>query len=64
MAFFDRLFGTRGDDDILVAIELHSVEQIRAVLDGGLNPRSAIRGKSLHDRATNADTSESCPAYR
>jgi hypothetical protein len=47
MAFFERLFGRRGGDDILAAIELHSVEQIRSALDGGLNPRSLIRGKSL-----------------
>lgn len=47
MAFFERLFGKRGGDDILVAIELHSVEQIRAALDGGLDPRSAIQGKPL-----------------
>jgi hypothetical protein len=47
MAFFEKLFGKRGGDDILVAIELHSVEQIRAALDRGLNPRSLIRGKSL-----------------
>ena len=34
MALFGRLFGKRGDNDILVAIELHSVEQIRAALEG------------------------------
>ena len=32
-------------DDILTAFELHSVEQVRAALDGGLDPRSPIRGK-------------------
>jgi hypothetical protein len=47
MAFFERLFGKRGRDDILVAIELHSVDQIRRALDGGLNPRALIQGKSL-----------------
>jgi hypothetical protein len=47
MAFFERLFGRRGGDDILEAIELHSVVRIRAALDGGLDPRTAIRGKSL-----------------
>lgn len=35
------------DDDFLVAVELHSVERLRAVLDGGLDPRSTVRGKLL-----------------
>lgn len=46
MAFLKRLFGRRDRDDILVAFELHSVEQIRAALDAGLDPRAPIRGKS------------------
>ena len=33
-------------DDLLIAFELHSVEQIRTVLDAGLDPRAPIRGKS------------------
>jgi ankyrin repeat protein len=33
--------------DILAAFELHSVEQIRAALDAGIDPRAPLRGKSL-----------------
>jgi hypothetical protein len=33
-------------DDLLIAFELHSVEQIRDILDAGLDPRAPIRGKS------------------
>ena len=33
-------------DDLLVAFELHSAEQIRDILDAGLDPRAPIRGKS------------------
>ncbi|MGE0702327.1 MAG: ankyrin repeat domain-containing protein [Vicinamibacterales bacterium] len=47
MAFFRRLFGKRDNPDILVAFELHAVEQIREALDAGLNPRAQIQGKSL-----------------
>src|SRR5215831_4562738 len=32
--------------DIVVAIELHSVEQIREALDAGVDPRAPIRGRS------------------
>jgi len=44
-----RLFGKRANDndDILAAIELHSVDRIRAALDGGLDPRAGVRGKPL-----------------
>jgi hypothetical protein len=47
MAFLKRLFGKRNSDDILVAFELHAVNQIRAALDAGLDPRSPVRGKPL-----------------
>jgi hypothetical protein len=48
MPSWKRVFGKQpNDDDILVAIELHSVERIRAALDGGLDPRSRVRGKPL-----------------
>ena len=33
-------------NDLLVAFELHSVDQIRALLDGGVDPVAPIRGKS------------------
>lgn len=33
------------EGEFLVAIELHSVERIRGVLDGGLDPRAPVRGK-------------------
>jgi len=32
-------------DEFLIACELHSVERLRAVLDGGLDPNAPIRGK-------------------
>ncbi|CAN5803833.1 hypothetical protein BH18ACI5_BH18ACI5_05740 [soil metagenome] len=32
-------------NDILIAFELHSIEQIRATLDAGLDPRLPIRGR-------------------
>lgn len=32
-------------DALMVAFELHSVSQLRAVLDGGLDPRLPVRGK-------------------
>lgn len=47
MAFFKKQFGKRGGHDILDAIELHSVEQIRTTLEAGLDPRTRIEGKSL-----------------
>jgi len=37
---------THTDDELLVAIELHSVERLRALLDGGLDPRARVRGKT------------------
>lgn len=40
-------FVARGEDDILVAIELHSVERIRAALDVGLDASASVRGKPL-----------------
>lgn len=46
MDFLRGLFGGRDSNDILVAFELHSVEQIRTALDAGLDPRAPIRGKS------------------
>ncbi len=46
MDFLNKLFGRGGKHDILVAFELHSIEQIRAALDAGLDPRAPIRGKS------------------
>jgi len=34
-----------GEEELLIAFELHSVQRIRAVLDSGLNPRAPIQGK-------------------
>lgn len=34
------------DTELLVALELHSIERIRAVLAAGLDPRSPVRGKT------------------
>ncbi|MEO8076966.1 MAG: hypothetical protein ABI818_11580 [Acidobacteriota bacterium] len=42
----DKLRGNTPEYDFLVACELHSVEQIRAVLDAGLDVRAPIKGKS------------------
>jgi len=47
MTFLNKLFGNGGQHDILVAFEVHSVDQIRAALDAGLDPGAVIRGKSL-----------------
>lgn len=38
---------TTANEEILVAFELHSVERIRDALDGGLDVRVPVRGKSL-----------------
>jgi ankyrin repeat protein len=46
MTFLKRLLGRRESNDIVVACELHSVDQIRVVLDAGLDPRAPVRGKS------------------
>ena len=39
--------GSRESMDIVTAFELHSVDQIRAALDEGLDPQAPVRGKSL-----------------
>lgn len=42
------LSGSRPDEaEILVAIEVHSVDRLRAALDAGLDPRAVVRGKPL-----------------
>ena len=46
MAFLERLLGNRDSGDLLIAFELHSVEQIRAALDAGVDVRAPIRGKA------------------
>src|SRR4026207_1798576 len=33
-------------DDLVIAFELHAFDQIRAILDRGLDPRAPIRGKA------------------
>lgn len=51
------------DKEFLVAVELHSVERIRAALDAGLDPRTPIRGKLPVDWLTEMYTrSERFPA--
>jgi len=51
-------------DELLVAFELHSVEQIRTLLDAGLNPRTPFRGKSpvnwLTEMYTRSDKFPEC----
>ncbi len=47
MAVLRRLSNRPKKSDILVAFELHSVKQIRAALDGGVDPHTPIRGKTL-----------------
>jgi len=41
------IYMTIANDEILVALELHSVDRIRDVLDGGLDVRVPVRDKSL-----------------
>ncbi len=36
---------TSTEQELLTAIELHSVEQLRGLLEGGLDPHSPVRGK-------------------
>ena len=47
MSLSSKFFGNGAQHDILVAFELHSVDQVRAALDSGLDPCASIRGKSL-----------------
>lgn len=51
-------------DDLLIAFELHSIEQIHAVLDTGLDLRRPIRGKSpvnwLTEMYTRSDRFPDC----
>lgn len=50
--------------DIVVAIELHSVDQIRAALGAGLDPRVSVRGKApvqwLTEMYTRSDAFPAC----
>ncbi len=52
MTFLRRLIDRRGTNDIVVACELHSVGQIQAALDAGLDPRAPVRGKRPIDWLT------------
>lgn len=47
MSFLKDLFGTPRGNDILVAIELHSVDRIRTALDDGMDAKTTIQGKPL-----------------
>lgn len=40
------LSGSHLAEELLVAIEVHSLERIRAVLDAGLDPRAPVRGET------------------
>jgi len=46
-------------DDLIVGFELHSVDQIRSVLDAGLDARAPIRGKAPIDWLTEMYTRSS-----
>lgn len=46
MSLLKKSFGPQGENDLLVAFERHSVDQIREVLDAGLDLRAPLRGKS------------------
>lgn len=50
--------------DIVVAIELHSVDRIRSALEAGLDPRMPVRGKSpvqwLIEMYTRSDAFSAC----
>ncbi len=52
------------DDELLAAIELHSVEQLRALIEGGLAPRLPVRDKSpvtwLTEMYTRSDRFADC----
>jgi hypothetical protein len=64
MAFLKRLFRRPPKPDILVAFELHSLEQIEAALDSGIHPTTPIRGKSpinwLTEMYSRSDDFPSC----
>jgi ankyrin repeat protein len=64
MPLLKKPFGPQGQQDLLVAFELHSVEQIRGVLDAGLDLRAPIRGKSpvawLTEMYTRSDNFPAC----
>ncbi len=55
---------TAAEEELLLAFELHSVERIRAVLDGGLDPRALVRGTApltwLTEMYTRSDRFPAC----
>ena len=55
---------TSTERDLLTAIELHSIEQLRALLGGGLDPRALVRDKSpvtwLTEMYTRSDRFAAC----
>lgn len=55
---------TATERELLVALEIHSVERIRAVLDGGLDPRAFVRDKApltwLTEMYTRSDRFPAC----
>ena len=46
MTSLKRLLGQRDSNDLLIAFELHSVDEIKAALDAGVDVRAPIRGKA------------------
>jgi hypothetical protein len=52
------------DDELLVAIELHSVQKLRALIDEGIDPRTPVRGKTpvtwLTEMYTRSDRFAAC----
>jgi len=52
------------DDELLAAIELHSIEQLRVLIEGGLDPRAPVRQKSpvtwLTEMYTRSDRFAAC----
>ncbi len=57
-------FAGAAPDELLVALELHAVDRLRAVLDAGLEPRTPIRGKTpvtwLTEMYTRSDRFPDC----
>jgi hypothetical protein len=55
---------TSTEQELLTAIELHSVDRLRALLESGINPRSPVRDKApvtwLMEMYTRSDRFSAC----